>query len=174
MRTAMPLVTCSRITLRLPSARSLSISTPRLMGPGCIMMALGCSQEARVLLRPNMPVYSPSEGKWLLVWRSCCIRRSMTTSAPSRALLRSCETVTPKSVNQCGTRADGPQRVTAAPSLVSAWRMDRAGGRGTGGGNGGGDGGGVERARDRRRRDGDSVADDDHVGLEGLNVLGGF
>ena len=62
MRTAMPLVTCSRITLRSPSASSLSISTPRLIGPGCMMMALGLSHEARVLLRPNMLVYSPSEG----------------------------------------------------------------------------------------------------------------
>ena len=64
MRTAMPLETCSRITLRSPSASSLSISTPRLIGPGCMMMALGLSHEARVLLRPNMLVYSPREGKW--------------------------------------------------------------------------------------------------------------
>ena len=34
MRTAMPLLTCSRMTLRSESASSLSISTPRLIGPG--------------------------------------------------------------------------------------------------------------------------------------------
>ena len=93
-------------------------------GPGCMMMALGLSQEARVLFRPNMLVYSPSEGKWLEVWRSCWMRRSMTTSAWARADLRSWETVTPKSVNQCGTSVDGPTSVTAAPILVSAWMLD--------------------------------------------------
>jgi hypothetical protein len=48
---------------------------------GCMMMAPGLSQEARVLLRPNMLVYSPSEGKCWWPWRSCWMRRSMTTSA---------------------------------------------------------------------------------------------
>ena len=41
IRTAIPLETCSRITLREPSAKSLSISTPRLIGPGCMIIALG-------------------------------------------------------------------------------------------------------------------------------------
>jgi hypothetical protein len=42
MRTATPISTCSWITL-LPksSATSLSISTPRFMGPGCMMSASG-------------------------------------------------------------------------------------------------------------------------------------
>ena len=41
MRTAIPKVTCGRITLCAPSATRESISTPRLMGPGCMTMASG-------------------------------------------------------------------------------------------------------------------------------------
>ena len=110
MRTAIPLVTCSRITLRSPSASSLSISTPRLMGPGCMMMACGLSQEARVLLSPNMLVYSPREGKCRWPWRSCWIRRSITTSASARADLRSWETLAPSAVKPCGHQGRGPDQ----------------------------------------------------------------
>src|SRR5437868_1815109 len=41
IRTARPLVTCSRITERTLSAMSLLISTPRLIGPGCMIRASG-------------------------------------------------------------------------------------------------------------------------------------
>ena len=41
MRTAMPLVTCSRMTERPESASSESISTPRLIGPGCMISTCG-------------------------------------------------------------------------------------------------------------------------------------
>src|SRR6185369_4822411 len=41
MRTAMPKVTCGRMTLWRPSATEESISTPRLIGPGCMTMASG-------------------------------------------------------------------------------------------------------------------------------------
>ena len=41
IRTAMPKVTCGRITLWAPSTTAESISTPRLIGPGCITMASG-------------------------------------------------------------------------------------------------------------------------------------
>src|SRR5882672_2831604 len=42
MRTATPISTCSRIRLRsMSSATSLSISTPRFIGPGCMMSASG-------------------------------------------------------------------------------------------------------------------------------------
>ena len=41
IRTATPFVTCSRITDRRgSSATSLAISTPRFIGPGCMMIAL--------------------------------------------------------------------------------------------------------------------------------------
>ena len=41
MRTATPLLTCSRITERGPSATSEEISTPRFMGPGCMTSTSG-------------------------------------------------------------------------------------------------------------------------------------
>ena len=42
MRTATPISTCSAIALRsMSSARSVSISTPRFMGPGCRTKASG-------------------------------------------------------------------------------------------------------------------------------------
>ena len=41
IRTAMPKVTCARITDCGPSATSESISTPRFIGPGCMTMASG-------------------------------------------------------------------------------------------------------------------------------------
>ena len=41
MRTAMPNVTCGRITERAPSATGDSISTPRFIGPGCMTIASG-------------------------------------------------------------------------------------------------------------------------------------
>src|SRR5690606_4192744 len=41
MRTAMPEVSCLRITDWAPSATADSISTPRLIGPGCIAWASG-------------------------------------------------------------------------------------------------------------------------------------
>src|SRR6185436_19906133 len=39
IRTAMPKVTCGRITECLPSATLESISTPRFIGPGCMTIA---------------------------------------------------------------------------------------------------------------------------------------
>ncbi len=46
MRTATPISTCSRITLRASSATLESISTPRFMGPGCMMSASGLAQAS--------------------------------------------------------------------------------------------------------------------------------
>lgn len=40
-RTKTPFRTCLKISDRGPSASSLSISTPRFIGPGCIILALG-------------------------------------------------------------------------------------------------------------------------------------
>src|SRR5436190_17356124 len=63
MRTAKPLVTWSRITLCKPSATSLSISTPRLIGPGCMIRQSGFKSFARSFVRPNKRMYSPSPGR---------------------------------------------------------------------------------------------------------------
>ena len=66
MRTARPLVTWSRITLCGPSASSLSISTPRLIGPGCMMRRRVSARSRALLVRPNRRVYSPRPGKIFL------------------------------------------------------------------------------------------------------------
>ena len=47
MRTARPLVTCSKIKERLLSAMPLSISTPRFTGPGCTLNASGLVLQRR-------------------------------------------------------------------------------------------------------------------------------
>ena len=46
IRTAMPKVTCGRITLCAPSATAESISTPRLIGPGCMTIASGLASAS--------------------------------------------------------------------------------------------------------------------------------
>ena len=52
MRTATPFATWVRITDCGPSATSLSISTSRFMGPGCITMASGRAARRRARVRP--------------------------------------------------------------------------------------------------------------------------
>ena len=53
IRTATPLATCSRITEYGPSATSESISTPRFIGPGCMMMTSGCARRSRCGRQPE-------------------------------------------------------------------------------------------------------------------------
>ena len=45
IRTATPLATCSRITEYGPSATSDAISTPRFIGPGCMMITSGLARR---------------------------------------------------------------------------------------------------------------------------------
>ena len=52
MRTAMPKVTCGRITACAPSATAEWISTPRFIGPGCITMASGLASASFCGVRP--------------------------------------------------------------------------------------------------------------------------
>src|ERR1700722_5563164 len=47
MRMATPFVTCSAMTDCGPSATSLVISSPRIIGPGCITMACGAQSSSR-------------------------------------------------------------------------------------------------------------------------------
>src|SRR5262249_35249998 len=58
MRIAIPFVTCSSITEVGWSATSESISTPRFIGPGCMISAVSGSIAARSLVRPNRRAYS--------------------------------------------------------------------------------------------------------------------
>src|SRR6266850_1636953 len=53
MRTATPLLTCSRMTERGPSATSEAISTPRFMGPGCMTSTLGEASFTRFASKPK-------------------------------------------------------------------------------------------------------------------------
>jgi ATP-binding cassette subfamily F protein uup len=53
MRTAMPKVTCGRITACAPSATAESISTPRFIGPGCSTMASGLASASFSGVRPQ-------------------------------------------------------------------------------------------------------------------------
>ena len=52
MRTAMPNVTCGRITLWRPSATVESISTPRFMGPGCMTIASAFARRSFSAVSP--------------------------------------------------------------------------------------------------------------------------
>ena len=52
IRTAMPNVTCGRITERAPSATAESISTPRFIGPGCMTIASGFASASFSGVRP--------------------------------------------------------------------------------------------------------------------------
>ena len=71
MRTASPLVTCSRITEFGPSATSLVSSTSRLIGPGCMISASGFISLSVSRLMPKNFAYSPVLGKNPAVCRSC-------------------------------------------------------------------------------------------------------
>ena len=52
MRTAMPNVTCGRMTERSPSATAESISTPRFIGPGCMTITSGFASASFSCVRP--------------------------------------------------------------------------------------------------------------------------
>ena len=73
MRTAMPKVTCGRITLCAPSTTAESISTPRLIGPGCMTIASGLA-SAQLLGRE-------AEALEELAARTAAARRSCARSA---------------------------------------------------------------------------------------------
>src|SRR6266852_2799769 len=85
MRTATPLATCSRITEYGPSATSDAISTPRFIGPGCMMITSGFARATRALVIPKILKYSRSDGMKAPCIRSCWIRSIMITSAPATA-----------------------------------------------------------------------------------------
>src|SRR3989440_9364482 len=75
MRTATPFVTWSRMTLCGPSATRDSISTPRFMGPGCMMTRGCCARSSRSCVTPNTRKYSRSDGMKPFSMRSSCSRR---------------------------------------------------------------------------------------------------
>src|SRR5262249_48719755 len=63
MRTATPISTCSWMTLRSrSSATSESISTPRFIGPGCMIRASGLATLSFSWSRPKKRKYSLIDG----------------------------------------------------------------------------------------------------------------
>ena len=54
-----------------PSATSDAISTPRFIGPGCMMITSRLASATRAGVMPNMLKYSRSEGKKAPCMRSC-------------------------------------------------------------------------------------------------------
>src|SRR3990172_10632334 len=84
MRTAMPFVTCGRITERGPSATAESISSPRFIGPGCMTIASGLAYASFSGVRPYRLKYSCALGTSEPCMRSRCRRSIMMTSTPSR------------------------------------------------------------------------------------------
>ena len=74
MRTATPLATWFVITALGRSATSGAISTPRFIGPGCMISASPGIRAARSGVSPNRVVYSRSVGTRACSWRSSCMR----------------------------------------------------------------------------------------------------
>src|SRR5437016_1945487 len=62
------------MTLCRPSATLLSISTPRLIGPGCMIRQSGFKSFARCFVRPKNRVYSPVPRKYSLRLRWMFVR----------------------------------------------------------------------------------------------------
>ena len=85
MRTATPLVTWGRITLCGPSATSLSISTPRFIGPGCRMSRSRGARSSRSRVTPKTRLYSRSDGMKPAFIRSSWSRSTLSASAHSIA-----------------------------------------------------------------------------------------
>ena len=61
----------------------------RVYQSGCIIIAPGFSMSARILFSPKIFAYSEIDGKCAELCLSCCMRKSITTSASDTALLRS-------------------------------------------------------------------------------------
>src|SRR6266849_633141 len=126
MRTATPLATCSRITEYGPSATSDAISTPRFIGPGCMMITSGFARATRAFVIPKILKYSRSDGMKAPCIRSCWIRSIMITSAPVTASSMAGDTRTPSRSMPVGMRVGGPLTHTSAPSLVKSSTFDRS------------------------------------------------
>ena len=106
----------------------LAISTPRLMGPGCMIKASGFTFAKRAVFRPNNAAYSPVLGNIEAFCRSCWIRSRLMTSA-SRSASSTFQVTRTFGANDSklfGTKVGGPHNVTLAPSLVRAQMFDRA------------------------------------------------
>ena len=121
IRTATPLVTCSRMTEFGASATSDAISTPRFIGPGCMMITSGLASLTRSGVMPKTVKYSRSDGKNSPCIRSSWMRSIMMTSAPSRARSIDEVTRTPSRSNPIGHE----RRRAAHPDLGPQLRQQQ-------------------------------------------------
>ena len=123
----MPLLTCFSITDCKPSATFESISTPLLIGPGCITMAQGLAIFSLSSLRPKHLKYSLSLGSNAELMRSFCKRNIIMTSISLSPSVKLCETLTPKLSTCAGNKVFGAITLTsAAPRIFRAWISERA------------------------------------------------
>ena len=127
IRTATPFSTCSRMTLRGPSATSDESSTPRLMGPGWRMAQVGVSHSAAFLaLSPQNFEYSRVPGMSgsadaLVLDAEHDDRVSAFHRLPQLVVHGGADRL-----DAGGIIVGGPQKRTFAPSLVSPYRSERA------------------------------------------------
>lgn len=63
MRTATPEATWSSTRAGIESATSWVISTPRFIGPGCMITVCGAKDSIRAAFKPQKREYSRNEGK---------------------------------------------------------------------------------------------------------------
>jgi hypothetical protein len=117
MRTATPLVTWSRITECGPSATSLSISTPRFMGPGCRMSRSRGARSTRSRVTPKKRLYSRRLGMKPPCMRSSCRLSTLSTSAHSMASSMRLNTCTPRSPDLTGQQRARPAHADLGAQL---------------------------------------------------------
>ncbi len=111
-----------------PSATTESISTPRLIGPGCITMHRAWPAAGVSSVRPKILKYSPALGSSAPLMRSFCRRSMITTSASLDAFAHVvADPARPCSAARPAPASSGPTtRISGTPSVVSAWMSERA------------------------------------------------
>jgi hypothetical protein len=109
----------------LQSAISLSISTPRLMGPGCMMSASGLVGRAGLGQAEKAGVFANARKHRLAL---ALVLDAQQVDDVGVAMASSTLYVTRQPIcsKTFGTSVEGPHRVTFAPSLVSAQMFERA------------------------------------------------
>src|SRR3989304_4674542 len=109
-----------------PSATSGAISTPRLIGPGCMISTPSFAFFNRSTVRPKRRLYSRSDGSRVGPCRSRWIRSIMMMSASAMAAPISQVARTPSCSGKRGRSVDGPATLTSIPILRMAAMLDRA------------------------------------------------
>src|SRR3989337_3550202 len=125
MRMATPVSTWFNMIDCALSASSSDSSTPRLIGPGCMITASFFAREKIPLFRPYVREYSRIDGKYAVFCLSSWILSIITTSASRTASRMSFVTLAPPRAISLGRRVEGPQGQRSAPILPREWRLER-------------------------------------------------